>query len=230
MIFPVHSPTILLLASVATLVSCGSVGPKVLVTAPAEHGTHWSASLKEEAVKNYAGAQVCMNRYKQTGGDAYLGALRSGWLHYLLGDYVKAERDYASAAAVQPSSMTALIGRMNAALALKDPGKTQDAASAVLRAEPSNYKAKMVLAGLHFAQKDYLRSALLYRALRKHYPDDMEVRSGVAWTTFYLGDKAAAAEEFHLILSHNPSYPLAQKGLDLCLGKKAAVNSAQATS
>ena len=213
-------------AALASLVSCSTVDPKAPLAAfPAEHATHWSASLKAEAVKDYARAQENMNYYKLAGGDAYLGSLRTGWLHYLLGDFAKAEKAYTAAAELQPSSMTALVGRMNAALALKDLGKTEHAAAAVLRAEPSNYKAQMVLAGLYFAQKDYLRSALVYRSLLKHYPDDMEVRSGVAWTTFYLGDKTAAAKQFHLILSHNPSYPLAQKGLELCLGKKDASRS-----
>ena len=187
-------------------------------------GRHWSASVQLETDKNYPGSLAEVRSYEQEGGDVFLAALRTGWLNYLAADYNKAEQSYTKAKQLQPAALNPALGLLNVAEAQQDPRKTVHAAEDVLHLEPTNYRAQMSLAGLHFAQKDYRKGTLEYRRVLTTYPDDPGAMSGAAWGAWYLGEKREALDGFKRLVGVSPAYPLAQSGLDLASGRQPAAN------
>lgn len=186
---------------------------------PAELGKIWTASVAAEKNQDYATAIQKVSDFMQGGGDLFMGALRTGWLQYMSGDYPKAERAYSKAAQLQPSSINALLGVLNATRAQLDPVKAERAATAVLKVEPSNYTALLALAGLHYATGDYRKSASAYRRLLVTYPDDLDGLSGAAWSSLNLGDKNAALTDFTRLLSISPEYSQAAAGYEKAGGR-----------
>jgi len=184
-------------------------------------GQHWTASIQAEINAKYADAINEARTYEQQGGDPFLAAERSGWLNYLAADYAKAEQGYARARLIQPTAINPLLGFLSVAQAQKDGKKIERAAEDILRTEPTNYRAQSALAVLHFTNKDYRRSASDYHRLLATYPDDADAMSGEAWSAFYLGLRRESYDSFRRLLSISPSYPYAQQGFDLLVGKKA---------
>jgi len=182
-------------------------------------GPHWTASVQAETNGQYAEAINELRAYDQKGGEPFLTAERSGWLNYLAGSFSTAEQAYARAKLLQPTAINPLLGLLSVAQAQKDGKKIERAAEDILRVEPTNYRAQAALAALHFAGKDYRRSASDYHRLLATYPDDADAMSGEAWSAFYLGLRIEATETFRRLLSISPSYPYAQQGLDLTVGK-----------
>ncbi len=178
-------------------------------------GKHWSASVQNETDKKYPEALVEVHAYEQEGGDPFLAHERLAWLSYLAGDYAKAEAGYAKAKQLQAGAINPLLGLLNVAQAQKDTRKTERAAEALLHVEPTNYRAQMALAGLHFAEKDYRKAASEYRRVLVNYPDDPDAMSGAAWGAFDIGEKAEALSGFRRLLSISPAYPSAKEGLAL---------------
>jgi len=180
---------------------------------------YWSASLQAETDNNYGEAITRVAAYQQRGGDKYLAILRTGWLNYLNQNYTKAAASYSGASQLQPIAITPLLGLLSVAQAQNDAFKIQGAADAVLKVEPSNYKAQMALAGMYYTKKDYRKALSSYRRILTFYPEDIDATSGEAWCSFYLDNPQQALRGFEKILSVNPSYPYAQDGLDLLAGK-----------
>ncbi len=208
-----------LLLPVVLLAASGRSARSAADENPAGSGKHWTASVQAETEKKYDDALTELRGYEKAGGDAFLAAERTGWLNYLAGDFAKAEAGYGKAKQLQPAAINPLLGLLNVTQAQKDVRKTERAAEAVLRVEPTNYRAQMALAGLHFAEKAYRKSASAYRRVLTNYPDDVDAMSGAAWAVFYVGEKAEAADIFRKILGVNSAYPLAQRGFDLSTGK-----------
>jgi tetratricopeptide (TPR) repeat protein len=206
---------IALLLPVAIMAATGTT----TTSKPAELGKIWAASVQAEKNQNYPEAIQKVSLFMQGGGDAFMGSLRTGWLQYLSADYAKSERAYSKAAQLQPSSINALLGVLNATRAQLDPIKAERAAMAVLRVEASNYTALLAVAGLHYAAADYRKSASAYRRLLVTYPDDADGLSGAAWSSLNLGDKSAALADFSRLLSISPEYPLAQVGYEKAGGR-----------
>ena len=179
---------------------------------PAALGSLCLASTKAEVAKDYATAIDQMKIYQQRGGEPFFAAIRLGWLYYISGDFATAQRSYGQATALQPTSLNARLGVLNAAVALKDPRRTAQAAAAVLKEEPTNYIALMAIAGLHFAQHDYRQAVADYTRVLVHYPDDPDALSGAAWAALRGGDKAAAFDRFGILLGRDPAYPKAREG------------------
>ena len=184
-------------------------------------GPHWTASIQAEINAKYADAIAELRAYDQLGGDPFLTAERSGWLNYLAGDYAKAEQAYARAKQIQSTAINPLLGLLTVAQAQRDGKKIERAVEDILRTEPTNYRAQSALGALHFGNKDYRRSASDYHRLLSTYPDDADAMSGEAWSAFYLGLRREAYDSFRRLLSISPSYPYAQQGFDLIIGKKA---------
>lgn len=208
-----------LLIPLVVLAASGPAERTAGTTNPATAARHWSASVKAETNKNYDEALTEAAAYKSEGGDEFMAALRLGWLNYLNGDFANAEKNYGRASRMRPGSVNALLGLLNTAQAQKDPKKTAMSADVLLREDPSNYKARMVLAGIYFAEKDYRKAANEYRQVLNHYPDDQDAMSGTAWSAYYTGEKREAQDLFRCLLSVNPEYPSAQTGADLAAGK-----------
>lgn len=182
---------------------------------PAELGKLWNQSVEAEKSSDLKIAIDHMKSYYQRGGDPFFTNLRLGWLHYTTAEYDKSGQFYRKAASLKPTSLNALLGALSAAQALQDPRQTIQAAEAVLRLQPTNYRAQMVIAGLHYAEEDYRKAAAEYARVLLTYPEDPDALSGVAWAALRMRDKPNAMQAFALLLSMYPDYPSAQEGYDL---------------
>jgi cytochrome c-type biogenesis protein CcmH/NrfG len=136
----------------------------------------------------------------------------------LKGAYPEAEQAYGNANRLHSAALNPVLGLLNVAEAMKDGARIQRAAEAVLRVDPSNYRANMALGGRGFALKDYRGAAFAYRRVLNIYPDDVDARSGVAWAAFYTGDSHEALAQFQTILNIYPDYPFAKQGFKLVAG------------
>ena len=175
----------------------------------------WSASLKAENEKKYDEALREAVAFTNAGGDRYTATLRAAWLYYLKGDFTLASVNYSTAAKLQTSAITPLLGLLSTAIATGDQAKISQAAESIIKVEPSNYKAQMALASVSYSGLDYRRASLIYRRVLMFYPEDVDATSGAAWSALNLAQKKEALEGFRKILNVNRDYPLAQHGYDL---------------
>ena len=186
---------------------------------PATAATFWTASVKAEAGSDYDDALKQLGSFQKEGGDPFLTLMRSGWLYYRKAGYAQAEQSYAAAGKLQPNALNPSLGLLTVAQAMQDAKRIERAAEGVLRLDQTNYRAQMTLAGMHLAAYDYRKALSVYRRILTTYPDDLDARSGLAWSSYYLGEKRDALDGFRLILSVSPDYPYAQRGYDLAAGK-----------
>ena len=185
---------------------------------PANAANFWAASVKAETGADYDDALKQLASFQREGGDPFLTAMRTGWLYYLKAGYAQAEQSYAAAGKVQPMALNPLLGQLNVVQAMQDAKRIERAGEAVLHVDPTNYRAQMALAAMHFAGKDYRKALAVYRRVLTTYPDDLDARSGEAWSHYYIGNKHDALASFRLILTINPDYTYAQQGYDLASG------------
>jgi len=174
-----------------------------------------SGSIQAETNKKYDEALHAVLTYEQSGGDPFVASERAGWLYYLKGSYPEAERAYMNANKLHAAALNPVLGLLNVAEAMKDKSKIRWAADAVLKVDPSNYRASMVVAGSDFANHDYRGAAFIYRRILVPYPDDVDARSGLAWAEYYTGDKQDPLFQFQTILAIYPDYPYAKQGYKL---------------
>jgi len=181
-----------------------------------------SGSIQAETSKKYDEALQEVVTYQQSGGDAFVAAERMGWLYYLKGAYPEAEQAYLNANRLHFAALNPVLGLLNVAEAMKDKSRIRWAADAVLKLDPLNYRATMVVAGSSFASHDYRGAAFAYRRILTPYPDDVDARSGLAWAEYYSGDRQDPLFQFQTILNIYPDYPYAKQGYKLV----SAINGA----
>ena len=182
---------------------------------PEDMAKFWSDSVTAESAKNYDDAIKQTVSFQQGGGDKYLSALRYAYLLHLKADYQKSAEMYATAAKLQPMALAPALGLLSAAQGLNDAAKIRVAAENILKAEPTNYRAQMAMAGLLFVSREYRRSLSNYRRALASYPGDLDALSGAAWSAFYLGEKREALDYFQQLMSISPDYTYARKGYEL---------------
>jgi len=176
-------------------------------------GLLWQASLTAETNGDVTGALDKLGAYMKNGGDPFLGWLRAGWLNYSDKKYDDAARDYGEAAKVHPGALNPRLGLLAVAQARNDGAAAIAAAEAVLKVEPTNYRALMAVAWGAYQGKDYKRSATAYQRVLALYPEDATAISGAAWCAFYAGKKLEAKDGFHRLMSLNPADTYVRQGI-----------------
>lgn len=195
------------------------------ISAAADLSIIWTYSFKAETEKNYDEALRQTAAFLNGGGDRYTATLRAAWLHYLKADYLTAASNYASAARLQTSAITPLIGLLNTTIATGDQAKISQAAESIIKLEPSNYRAQMALASVSYSALDYRRANTIYRRVLLFYPEDMEAISGAAWSALNIAQKKEALDGFRKLLSVNHEYPRAQQGYEMAASLTAGMST-----
>lgn len=205
---------ILLVLPVAAL-GVGVPEPANRPTREESIGVLWQASITAEASGDAAGAMQKLSAYAKSGGGPYLVNLRAGWLNSSAKKYHEAARCYAEAVKLQPAALSPRLGLLTTAQAAGDGAAAISTAEAVLKIEPTNYRALMAVAWGAFQGKDYRRSAAAYQRVLTLYPEDQDAISGVAWCAFHTGQKREAKEGFQRLMSLNPAYSSVRQGIAL---------------
>jgi tetratricopeptide (TPR) repeat protein len=176
-------------------------------------GELWQASLSAESSGETDIALAKAAEYASDGGDAYLAAMRSGWINYGRKDYDEASRHYLNAAGFQGNALSPWLGLLTIAQEQGDVVAAARAGESVLQLEPTNYRALMAVAWGAFQAKDYPNAGGRYRCVMALYPEDTDALSGAAWAAFYTGRKADARILFRRLISINLDYQFARQGL-----------------
>jgi tetratricopeptide (TPR) repeat protein len=180
-----------------------------------ELGRLWTQSVAAEQRRDFDGALGQMESFRRQGGDAYLAAVRTGWLLTCKDDYRGAERAYRLAAERDARALTPRLGLLTCQDHLAETNGSVQTAQAILRLDPQNYAAHMAIGRACFAAKQYARAQPSFAAAAQRYPEDAEAASYLAWTLFYTGRKTEAAPLFRRLVSMQPDYPHAARGLEL---------------
>ena len=191
-------------------------------TSAEELGKLWTESVSAETDMKYDEAVTKIMSFQQKGGDKFLAALRLGWLAYLKADYKRAAEFYGVASRITPTALSPLLGMLNVAQAQADNKATETVANIIIKEEPSNYRALMVLAGLSYSAGDFRKAHSIYRRVLFYYPEDTLAISGTAWAALKLNDRTEAGPLFRRLVSIAPTYPYAQEGYDYIFSKKTA--------
>jgi len=176
-------------------------------------GLLWQASITAEASGDAMGAMDKLGAFSKNGGDPFLGRLRAGWLNLGEKKYDEAARNYGEAAKLQPNALSPRLGLLSVAQAKGDGAAAIAAAEAVIKIEPTNYRALMAAAWGAFQGKDYKRSAAAYQRVLALYPEDTTAISGAAWCALYSGQKREAREGFLRLMSLNPADAYVRQGI-----------------
>ena len=180
----------------------------------------WKKSIAAESTQDYDQAISLLSGYTKNNGDKYNAAVRLGWLYYLKKNYGSAEKYYQLAAKYSQGAVNPLKGLVYTYKASKQTKKAVRACKSWLVLDKSNYTANMLLAGMLYEAKNYRSSGLIYAKVSKLYPEDLDAMSGLAWCMVYEDRKSRALPIFTRLVVMSPSYAHAQKGYELCGGKK----------
>jgi tetratricopeptide (TPR) repeat protein len=170
-------------------------------------------SYAAEAKGDYAAALKSLMEVLITDSRNYFLQMRAGYLNYMLGKYPASLEAYKNASELEPRAVEAAIGALKASSMGTDFAMTERWAQAVLSRDSNNYLGLSRLAYSYFARKDYAKARDSYQRVLDLYPSDIDMKSGLAWSSFYIGNKSKAATLFSEILSVNPDYSGAQNGL-----------------
>jgi tetratricopeptide (TPR) repeat protein len=91
---------------------------------------------------------------------------------------------------------------------------SEEAAIEVIRTDRNNYYANSRLAYIFFSQKRYVEAEKLYRKVLSWYPSDIEMKLGLAWTLFFMGNMEEAARYFGEVLKVLRKHPGALQGME----------------
>ena len=188
--------------------------------------TAWSESIpqiyqqsyEEEAKGNYQEAILVLMQASRAGENSYLYHLRLGWLQYLGNKYTDSVNSYRKAAILTKDSIEAKLGLM---LPLMAQGKWSDAekvAKEILFLDPLSYMANSRLAYIYYNLKQYKDAEASYRKVLSHYPGDIEMQVGLAWSLLKQDKKEAAEKVFREILRYVPNHVSANAGMKMVKG------------
>ncbi len=203
---------LLLLPVIAIAVAAPEAGQKSREEAI---GLMWQESVTAETNGDTVLAMEKLMTYAKNGGDPYLANLRAGWLNYSEKKYDDAGRYYGTAAKLQTNSLNPRLGLLNVYQAKGDVANATAAADAVLKIEPTNYRALMAYAWGCFQAKDHRRAGSAYQRVLSMYPEDQDAISGSAWCSLYVGQKREAIDGFRRLMSLNPEYANLRQGLEM---------------
>jgi tetratricopeptide (TPR) repeat protein len=185
--------------------------------APVAAGNDASAAYQQSYAAEAAGkldeAISALAKLPAPQRESYLAHYRHGWLLYRSGRFADAVVAYGKASALEPGSVEARVATLLPLLAQKRWSDTSDAAEDVLKRDPENYLATLRLAFAKFSAKRFAEAELSYRKLHMLYPADLDVQTGLAWTTLRLGRQRDASAMFSEVLEIAPSNASAAAGL-----------------
>jgi tetratricopeptide (TPR) repeat protein len=208
-------------------VPCADAKPKASVSAAAKAATPASApsigltgaaaafqrSYDEEVAGRFEAAAKALDELPSPHDESYFAQFRRGWLHYRLGRHAESITYYAKAMELEPESIEARLGKLNAQLAARLWRDAEKTAKDVLKRDSVNVAATLRLAFAVFSQARVREAENHYRRVVSMYPSDTDAKTGLAWCMFRRGKRDEARKLFRDVLKIAPDSPLAKQGL-----------------
>lgn len=164
----------------------------------------WQKSLTAESSNDYKGALEAVAEFKKAGGEAYLAAVRAGWLSFLDQDYGKANAFYAAAAKQEPRAITPHLGIMAVAQAQNKTDEVLRAARAVLAIDQYHRSTLLIAGEILYNQKDYRKAEVYFERAHKLMPEDPIAMSWYGWSELSQNQLKLAAPVFEKLMQINP--------------------------
>jgi Tfp pilus assembly protein PilF len=193
---------------------------RVSADAAAKIPGYFEASFKYESQGNYASALNSVLRILRIEHRNYTAMLRAGWLSYLKGDYKKSIDYYRKAISLEPEALEPRLGLTLPLMASKNWREAGVVARKILKTDEKNYLANSRLAYILFSQDQYEEAGKQYRKVLLWYPADIEMKIGLGWTYFRIGNPKKAAGIFRDVLKVRKNNTSAHYGIELIENRK----------
>jgi tetratricopeptide (TPR) repeat protein len=159
-------------------------------------------SYEFEYALNYSKAiEVLQAVYNETD---YPTNIRLGWLHYLLGDFVKSQNFYKRAITNKPNSLEARFGYINPASYLENWDDVLQMYLDILKIDPNNSKALYWTAYGYNLRKDNKKALTHITKLLSLYPFDYDSNLLAGKISIGLGEINNAKKYLNDALLFNP--------------------------
>jgi Tfp pilus assembly protein PilF len=187
----------------------------VLADATAKIPDYFESSFAHESRGNYTEALNSVLGILRIDHRNYTAMLRAGWLSYLKGDYRHSVDYYRKAVSLEPGAIEPKLGLTLPLMASKNWKEAGAVARQVLKVDANNYLASSRLAFILFSQGRYGEAEKQYRKVISEYPADIDMKLGLGWTYFRMGQKRKAAAVFREVLMVRKNNTSAQHGMEL---------------
>jgi len=191
-----------------------AIALSVLLCAGLVHASTLTTSYQREAQGDYTGARSALPSPDEV--DATILGMRSGWLHYLDGDYDNAVRAYQAVIRYQPSIVEARLGLTLPLMAQAKWVDVLTQCDAILTAHPGEPTAGSRRAWALYNLGRFAESEAAYADLLVRYPTDVELRAGLGWAQCRQGDTPRAQATFATVLSLDETHASALEGAEVC--------------
>jgi tetratricopeptide (TPR) repeat protein len=188
---------------------------KILSNLSDEKVKNFNQSLKFENDGNYKKALEEMNKIYESNKNDYLVNLRTGWLHYLLGNYEKSKTFYRTASEINPKSIEAKLGFTFPLWELQDWDQLKNIYNDILSIDKFNFTANLRLGQIYLNAEDYKNAEKYLETVQSRFPSEYEPNQSLGWTYYYLGKKEKSKELFTNVLMISPGDTLALRGIGL---------------
>jgi tetratricopeptide (TPR) repeat protein len=189
-------------------------------TRPSGVAAIFRRSYDQEVAGQFEAAAKALDDLPSPQDKSYIAEFRRGWLSYRLGRHAESIAYYAKATALEPESIEARLGTLNAQLAARRWRDAEKTANDVLERDSGNVAATLRLAFAVFSQSRVREAEKHYRQVVSTHPSDTDARTGLAWCLFKRGQRSEARRMFREVLKIAPQSPLARQGLRSLSKKK----------
>ena len=172
----------------------------------------YQQSYEQEALGAYRSALASLERLPATDKQAYVYALRRGWLLYLDGQLDASAAAYDTAIARAPAAIEPLLGKLLPLLAARRWADAEMVGRRLLALDPKSALGRARTAHALHNLGRYGEAEQLYRSLIGDYPADVDARAGLGWALLQLGRSQEARECFDAVLQVAPKHASAQAG------------------
>ncbi len=135
----------------------------------------WTTSFAKEGGGDFNGALTALLPLRGSPADAYLLALRTGWLHHRAGRSIEAIANYQEASRLMPIAIEPRLGMLAPMIAAKQWADAERQARQILRSDPGCFWASYWLVESLFGSERGREANEVSRLLVERYPGDATV-------------------------------------------------------
>jgi len=168
-------------------------------------------SIQSETALDYAKAIEAIAAPLKAHPKNYTLNLRSGWLHYLKGEYEKSERDYQQASRLAPKSIEAKLGELLAMLGQEHYKNVEPLADQIIHTDRNNLYANLRLAIALRKLGKLAEAEKVARKMLAVYPANTLLMTELGLIEQAQNKAAAAKEVFLDVLALDPTNTTAKQ-------------------
>lgn len=163
----------------------------------------FSKSYQGEANKEYLAAIVSIENVYDA--SSYAMNLRLGWLHYLNKDYARSQTYYNKAITIEPKTVDARLGYINAAAAQQNWDEVLKTYKDILAIDPNNSVVNYRVGYIYYYRKNFVEAEKYLIKVAQMYPFDFDTNLLLGAVYVGQGKIVEAKKYYQLAQIYNPS-------------------------